>query len=69
MAVINYFQLEDSQGFPNIVPTAKIDLNIVMTNMEKVMEQREVFLDNFEENVVGSRPISKTGCTRKERIS
>ena len=48
----------------------EIDLNIVMADMEKAMEQREVFLDNFQENVAGSRPISKTSlASGKEEFS
>ena len=55
-------QIEMMLATMNIIPTAKIDLNIVMADLEKAKEQRELFLGNFQEEVAGSQPISRTGC-------
>ena len=55
-------QIERMLAAINIIPTAEIDLNIVMADLEKAKEQRELFPDNFQESVTGMRIISKTGC-------
>ena len=57
-------QIERMLAAINIIPTADIDLNIVMADLEKAKEQRELFPDNFQESIAGMRTISKTG--RKE---
>ena len=54
-------QIEMMLAAINIIPTAEIDLNIVMADLEKAQEQRELFLGNFQEEVAGTRPISRTG--------
>ena len=40
-------QIEMMLATLNILPTAEIDLNIVMAYIEKATEQQELFLDNF----------------------
>lgn len=49
----------------NIIPTAEIDLNIVMADVLKSQEQREFFPENFQEDNAstrrGTREVSKLG--------
>ena len=54
-------QIEKMLATMNIIPTAEIDLNIVMADLEKAQEQRELFPDSFQESVAGTRTISKIG--------
>lgn len=54
-------QIEKMLASLDIVPTAEIDLNVILADMEKVKEQRELFPERFQESMEGTRPISKLG--------
>ena len=54
-------QIERMLASLDIVPTAEIDLNVILADLEKVQEQRELFPDKFQDSVEGTHPISKTG--------
>ena len=54
MSKANSKQIEKMLAAINIIPTADIDLNIVMADLEKAQEQRELFLGNFQEEVAGT---------------
>ena len=54
-------QIERMLASLDIVPTAEIDLNVILADLEKVQEQRELFPKRFQDSVEGTHPINKTG--------
>ena len=54
-------QIEKMLASLDIVPTAEIDLNVILADMEKVQEQKELFPERFQDSIEGTCPISKTG--------
>ena len=54
-------QIEKMLAAIDIVPTAEIDLNIVMADLEKAQEQRELLPASFEDTVAGTRLINRKG--------
>lgn len=45
----------------NIIPTTKLDLNIIMADVMKAQEQKEFFPENFQEQNEGTRVINTLG--------
>ena len=54
-------QIEKMLASLDIVPTAEIDLNVILADIEKVQEEKELFPERFQDSIEGTRPISKTG--------
>ena len=54
-------QIEKMLASLDIVPTAEIDLNVILADIEKVQDQKELFPKIFQDSIEGTRPINKTG--------